>query len=664
MQADVILHGGTVVTMNTQREVLKAGAVAVAGNRIVGVGPQDNLLSRFPEATRIDCHGQFVIPGLVNAHTHAAMTLLRGLVDDLRLDVWLNGYMMPVEREFVDPAFVRWGTLLGCAEMILSGVTTFADMYYFEDDVAEATVAAGLRAVLGQSLLKFPTPDAASYDEGISYCRRFIERWRGHDLIVPAVAPHAAYTSTPELLTQAVALAEEMGVPLHIHLSETALEVLESRQQHGVPPIAYVHGLGLLRVPVIAAHCVHIQPSEMRLLAQSHAGVAHCPTSNLKLASGIAPVLDIRREGVPVGIGTDGPASNNDLDMFEEMRLAALLPKGISGDPTALPAADAFAMATIEGARAVHLSHLIGSLEEGKRADIVTVDIDQPHATPQYHFTRQNVYSHLVYAAKSTDVRDVMVEGRWLLRQRELQTIDLAQVRAEVATLALATGAFLQEREGSLLNKLLALGGMERAETFEIQLKARIPDIKQAEERLGHADIAVQKRSVRQQFDTYLMFDDPSQGVLRYREDNELIAPDETRGPAAGLDIQPHYSLTLIGPTAEREYADSVILNRSRFTARAIHSLRFYREYFQPDREVEIVKWRTRYRVLFHNEEFAINIDRLTKPDDAGLFMEIKSRTWSATDAMHKADLASRLLRLLAAGPQDAVRGEYVRLVR
>jgi 5-methylthioadenosine/S-adenosylhomocysteine deaminase len=257
-----------------------------------------------------------------------------------------------------------------------------------------------------------------------------------------------------------------------------------------------------------------------------------------------------------------------------------------------------------------------------------------------------------------------MVDGRWLLRQRELQTIDLAQVRAEVASLALATGAFLQEREGSLLNKLLALGGMERAETFEIQLKARIPDMKQAEERLSHVDITVQKRSVRQQFDTYLMFDDPSQGVLRYREDNELISHDEARGPAAGLDIQPHYSLTLIGPTAEREYADSVILNRSRFTAKAIHSLRFYREYFQPDREVEIVKWRTRYRVLYHNEEFAINIDRLTKPDDAGLFMEIKSRTWSATDAMHKADLAGRLLRLLAAGPQDAVRGEYVRLVR
>jgi 5-methylthioadenosine/S-adenosylhomocysteine deaminase len=572
--------------------------------------------------------------------------------------------MMPVEREFVDPAFVRWGTLLGCAEMILSGVTTFADMYYFEDDVAEATAEAGLRAVLGQTLLKFPTPDAASYDEGMSYCRRFIERWRGHDLVVPAVAPHAAYTSTPELLNQAVALAEEMGVPLHIHLSETALEVLDSRQQHGLPPIAYVDGLGLLRVPVIAAHCVHIQPSEMLLLAHAQAGVAHCPTSNLKLASGIAPVLDMRREGIPVGIGTDGPASNNDLDMFEEMRLAALLPKGISGDPTALPAAEAFAMATIEGARAVHLDHLTGSLEEGKRADIVTVDIDLPHATPQYHFAHQNVYSHLVYAAKSTDVRDVMVDGRWLLRQRELQTIDLQRVRSEVAKLALATGAFLQEREGSLLNKLVALGGMERAETFEIQLKARIVDIAQAEDHVGHPEITIQKRSVRQQFDTYLMFDDPSQGVLRYREDNELISQDETRGPTAGLHIQPHYSLTLIGPTAEREYADSVILNRSRFTAKAIHSLRFYREYFQPDREVEIVKWRTRYRVLYKGEEFAINIDRLTKPDDVGLFLEIKSRTWSATDAMQKADLASRLLRLLEVGPQDAVRGEYVKLSR
>lgn len=662
-KADLILHNATVVTMNPRRDVFERGAVAVDGNLIVGVGPQETLMARFAGAELVDCGGRLLIPGLVNAHTHVAMTLLRGLVDDLRLDVWLTGYMMPVEREFVDSDFVRWGTLLGCAEMILSGVTTFADMYYFEDDVAEATAEAGMRAVLGQTLLKFPTPDAPSYDEGLAYCRRFIERWRGHERIVPAVAPHAPYTSTPELINQCTALAAELGVPLHIHLSETALEVRESRQQHGVPPIAYMDRLGLFQVPVIAAHCVHIQPSEMLIVGRAGAGVAHCPTSNLKLASGIAPVLDMRREGIAVGIGTDGCASNNDLDMFEEMRLAALLPKGISGDPTALPAMEALAMATIDGARALHLHHLTGSLEVGKRADLVTVSVDAPHATPQYRLSRQNVYSHLVYAAKSSDVHDVMVDGRWLLRGRRLQTIDLERVHAAALSVAAATGAFLHEREGSLLNKLLALGGLERAETFEIQVKARVRTVQDLEARLNSPEFDIQKRSVRQQFDTYLMYDDPRQGVLRYREDNELVPREEgDRAIGPSLDVRPQYTLTLIGPTAEREYADSVILNRSRFASKAGHSLRFYQEYFQPDRVAEIVKWRTRYRVIYRGEEFAINLDRLTKPAETDLFLEIKSRTWSATDALQKADLASRMLRALGVAPEDVVRGEYVRL--
>ncbi|MCS6843159.1 MAG: amidohydrolase family protein [Caldilineales bacterium] len=663
-KADLVLYNATVVTMNARRDVFEPGAVAVEGNRLVGVGPQEAVLARFSAPETVDCEGRLLIPGLVNAHTHVPMSLLRGLVDDLRLDVWLTGYMMPVEREFVSPEFVRWGTLLGCAEMILSGVTTFADMYYFEDDVAEATAEAGMRAVLGQTLLKFPTPDAASYDEGLAYCRRFIERWRGHPLIVPAVAPHAPYTSTPEMIQQATALAAEMGVPIHIHLSETALEVRESRKQHGLPPIAYMNQLGLFQVPVIAAHCVHIQPSEMRLLGRVDAGVAHCPTSNLKLASGIAPVLEIRREGVPVGIGTDGCASNNDLDMFEEMRLAALLPKGVSGDPTALPAAEALAMATIEGARALHLDYLTGSLEVGKRADLITVQTDGPHATPQYRLSRQNVYSHLVYAAKSTDVQDVMVDGRWLMRNRRLLTVDLAEVQQRAKRFAEATGAFLHQREGSLLNKLLALGGLERAETYEIQVKARMQDPQAIEQRLSGPEFEIRKRSVRQQFDTYLLYNDPQLGMLRYREDNELVprAEDE-RIPGQGLDVTPSYSLTLIGPTAEREYADSVILNRSRFTSKAGHSLRFYQEYFQPDRVVEIVKWRTRYRVLYGGEEFAINLDRLTKPAEAGLFLEIKSRTWSTNDALHKADLASRMLRTLGVTPEDIVRGEYIKLV-
>ncbi len=660
-QKTLILHGGSVVTMNAQREVFDPGAVVVSANEIVAAGPQDELLASYPDAEQVDCSGKLVIPGLVNAHTHVPMTLLRGLVDDQRLDVWLMGYMMPVEREFVDVDFVRCGALLGCAEMILSGVTTFNDMYYFEDDVAKATAEAGLRAILGQTLLKFPSPDSTSYDEGLDYCRRFIERWKGHDLIVPAVAPHAPYTSTGELIEQAVDLARETGVPLHIHLSETALEVRESRQEHRLAPIAYVDSLGLFDVPVIAAHCVHIQPSEIPVLVKGKAGAAHCPTSNLKLASGVAPILDMRSAGVPVGIGTDGCASNNDLDMFEEMRLAALLPKGISGDPTALPAIEAFAMATVEGARALHLDHLTGSLEPGKRADIVTVSLGSPHATPQYRLSRGSIYSHLVYAAKSSDVQDVMVDGRWLMRGRQLETIDLPAVSAQATRIAEATGNFLHLREGSLLNKLLALGGLERSETFVIQVKARIGDQKQIEQYLSSPDFTVEKRSVRQQYDTYLMYAEAETGMLRYREDNELI-PESRAGAstiAPNLQISPQYTLTLLGPTAEREYADSVILTRSRFNSHAGHSLRFYQEYFQPDRVVEIVKWRTRYRLIYRGEEFAINLDRLTKPGDAGLFLEIKSRTWSANDALQKADLASRLLRVFGVSPDDIVRKEY-----
>jgi 5-methylthioadenosine/S-adenosylhomocysteine deaminase len=662
-RAELVLHGGTVVTMNQGRQIFDPGGLAIGGGEILAVGPAESILAEYSGIPPMDCSGKFVVPGLVNAHTHVAMALLRGLADDMRLDVWLMGYMMPVEREFVDREFVRWGTRLGCAEMILSGVTTFADMYYFEEDVAQVTSEVGMRAVLGQTLLKFPAPDAVSYDEGLAYCRQFIERWHGHDLIVPAVAPHALYSSTDELIAQSVALAQEYGVPIQIHLGETALEVRESRQEHGLTPIAYGDRLSLFQVPVTAAHCVHVRPTEIRVLARAGCGVAHCPTSNLKLASGIAPVVEIRSHGVPVGIGTDGAASNNDLDMFEEMRLAALLPKGVSGDPTALPAVEAFAMATVEGARALHLEHLTGSLEVGKRADLITIALAEPHSTPYYRLSDQNVYSHLVYSAKSHDVRDVMVNGKWLLRDRQLLTIDLEEVQEKAAVFADATGTFLHQREGSLVNKLLALGGLERHETFEIQVKARLGSTQHIEALLKEAPFEMVKQSVRQQFDTYMIFDDPEVGYLRYREDNELISQGQGPAPIGpSLQIHPYYSLTLIGSTAEREYADCVILNRSRVTCAAVHSLRFYREYFQPGQVVEIAKWRTRYRVMYHGEEFAINLDRLTKPSDMGLFVELKSRTWSTTDALHKADLASRLLRLFGISTDDLVRGEYLTL--
>src|SRR5688572_8329125 len=400
-RCDLLLTNATIVTMDEQFTVHSDGGVAITGDSIVSVGPE---ALGYNGTGRHDCGGGIVLPGLVNAHTHVPMSLLRGLADDLRLDVWLMGYMMPVEREFVSPEFVRLGTRLGCAEMIRSGITAFADMYYFEEAVAEATAAAGMRALCGQTVLRFPSPDARSYEDGLAHARDFIGRWKGHPLIVPAPAPHAPYTCTAEILRSCAELAVEFDVPLHIHLSETLLEVDESRRQHGMPGVPYVRKQGLFDAKVLAAHCVHVDDGEIRALKNFGAGVAHNPTSNLKLAAGVAPVARMLELGVNVGIGTDGAASNNDLDMFEETRLAALLAKGINGDPTALPARDALAMATRLGAAALHLDHLTGSLEPGKRADLIVLDLDALHNVPAFGREPNGVYAQIVYASKATDV--------------------------------------------------------------------------------------------------------------------------------------------------------------------------------------------------------------------------------------------------------------------
>jgi 5-methylthioadenosine/S-adenosylhomocysteine deaminase len=648
--------------MDAASEVWHEGAVAVLGREIVAVGPSEEVIQAYDAGTVLECEGQAIIPGLVNAHTHVPMSLLRGLADDLRLDVWLLGYMMPVEREFVGPDFCRWGTLLSCAEMIRSGTTCFCDMYYHGDVVAEAIAQAGMRAIVGETILKFPSPDAESYDQSLAYTQDFVERWRGHDLVVPAVAPHALYTGTVEMLQLSTDLARRYDVPLLTHFSETVEEVEESRRLHGQTPVEYAHSLGLLEAKVIAAHCVHVTEPEIRLLARKRVGVSHNPTSNLKLASGVAPVLRLREAGVSVGIGTDGPGSNNDQDMFEEMRLAALLAKGISYNPVALPAREAFAMATIEGARALRLNRIIGSLEPGKRADIAVVDLQGSHLAPHYTLSSGSIYSQLVYAAKGSDVRHVLVNGQLLMHDKQLLTVDEGRVLREARAIGGRINDFVYSREQSLLDKLVALGGLEREETYEVQVKAKISDLHAIEKRLGELEVHMIKRSTRQQFDTYFLFDDPDKGAIRYREDNVLVGRPggaELLGPA--LDVAPEYDLTLLGPTSEREYETSVILSRSRFTSKAAHSLRFYREYFQPDNVTEIAKWRTRYRVLFMDEEFAINLDKLSRPS-AGSYLEVKSRTWSEADAVKKAALIRRLLELLGVDEPQVVRGEYVTL--
>jgi len=655
-QADTILAHGALVTMDSGFRVFADGALVMIDGSIVAVGPAKEMLDDFESSDVVDCTGCAVLPGLVNAHTHAPMTLLRGLADDLRLDVWLHGYVMPVEREFVNPDFVRLGTLLACAEMIRSGVTCFADMYYFEDAVADAVAQIGMRAVCSETVLKFPSPDADSYEESLDYCCSFIEKWKGHRLIVPSIGPHSPYTCTPEILKAATDLAVRYDVPLHIHLSETSFEVDESRKTHGMPPVTWVKKQGLFRARVLGAHCVHVDAGEIRDLHQAGAGVSHNPSSNLKLASGVAPVRQMLAEGLHVGIGTDGTASNNDLDMFEEMRLATFLAKGTSGDPMAVPARQTLALATIEGARALGLGDMTGSLEPGKRADVTVVALDGLHNTPHFARDPDAVYSEIVYASKSTDVRHVWVDGRCLLRDAQFQTIDAEQLRASAQEIAVRIDAFLAAREGNLLDKLVAIGGLEQEEMFEVQVKVRLDDaalarVDVALHRRGSA-VTIQRTSVRRQFDTYFLFTDPSVGRVRYRED-EIF-------DASGEIAESRYRLTLVGPSKEREFANSVLLSRARFTARADRSLRFYREYFRPASEVEIHKHRQRHHITYKDTDFAVNLDYIMVPEPAGNFLEIKSRTWSSRDAERKATLIGELLIELGLESAFVMREEYV----
>ncbi len=649
--ADLILANATVVTMDTAFRVFSRGAVAVRGEQILAVGPADEIAAAYPGAHRVDCHERALLPGLVNAHTHVPMTLLRGLADDRRLDVWLLGYMMPVEREFVSPDFVRLGTLLGCAEMIRGGVTTFADMYYYEDSVARATAEAGLRALCAQTVMKFPTPDAPSFEDSLAAAHDFIAGWKGHPLIVPSVAPHAAYTCTPEILRACADMAIEFDVPLHIHIAETLQEVEDWREEFAMPVVPWIKKLGVLEAKVLAAHCVHIDGGEINTLHHSGAGVSHNPSSNLKLASGFAPVVEMLNAGLNVGIGTDGSASNNDLDMFEEMRLAAFIAKAVTSDPTALPARLTLTMATRLGAQALHMGHLIGSIEPGKRADLILVDLEGIHMRPGFVRDPTNIYSRIVYTAKAADVTDVIVNGRWLMRDRQLKTIEVAPLLEAAEAYARRIDSFLVEREQSVLSKLVAIGGAEQEESYEVQLKVHLDDLQPVLQSLSGGSIPVLRKTHYHEYDTYFLFGDAGADRLRHRED-EFV--DE-----AGNVFNVRYRLTLTGPAAEREFPNSVVLSRSRFIAPANHSLRFYREYFKPTSESEVNKDRRRWKIDFHGEEFFVNIDQLLKPALPGYYLELKSRTWSRKDAEDKAALISELVRALGVETAAAVAHDY-----
>ena len=423
---DIIIRGGTVVTMDGSHRIIAQGGVAIKDGHIVEVGKTADIERKFAAREVVNAAGKVVIPGLINGHTHVPMTLFRGIADDLDLQEWLTKYIFPAEAKNVTEEFVRVGTRLGLAEMIRSGTTTYCDMYYFEDAIADETFKAGMRGVLGETVIDFPVADNKTYDEALAYSERFIKKWRGNALIVPAIAPHAPYTVSEDHLKAARALSDKLSAPIVIHISETKREVDDSIKAKGASPVDYLNRFGFLNDRVIAAHMVWPSDEELGLLKKLGVGIVHNPQSNMKLASGTAPVPQMLKENLPVGLGTDGAASNNDLNLWEEMDTAAKLHKLISKDPKVVSAEEAFEMATIRGARALHLEKEIGSIEKGKRADLVIVDLDDLNQTPWY-----NIYSDLVYATKADDVRTVIIEGRVVMRDRRLLTLNEEAIKAD-----------------------------------------------------------------------------------------------------------------------------------------------------------------------------------------------------------------------------------------
>jgi 5-methylthioadenosine/S-adenosylhomocysteine deaminase len=422
--ADWIISARYVVTMDAGMRLVEDGAVAVRGARIAAVGPRSEIDRRFRAKARLDRWNAVVAPGLVNTHTHAAMSLLRGIADDLRLQDWLEKYIFPAEAKNVSPDFVRWGTRLGCLEMLLSGTTTFTDMYYFEDVVAEVAKEAGMRGVLGETIIGFPAPDAKPPGESLAFTEKYLRRFAGDSLVVPAVAPHALYTNSDETLRASRALANKYQAPLLIHVAETERERKESLDKFGMSPVRKLDALGMFGGRTVAAHCVWVDGPDRDILRERGTGVAHCPSSNMKLASGAAPVAEMLGLGIAVGLGPDGPAgSNNDFNLLEEMDLAGKLQKLMTRDPRVLPARQLMQMATILGARALGMDKEIGSLEEGKRADLITIGLDAPHSVPLY-----DVYSQLAYAVKGSDVRDVLINGRVVVKDRRVLTLPAGEI--------------------------------------------------------------------------------------------------------------------------------------------------------------------------------------------------------------------------------------------
>src|SRR6266853_5428817 len=439
-KVDLVVTGGTVVSMDGSRTIYDDAMVVVKGDTIVAVGPRRELEARYLASQTIDAKGGLVLPGFINGHTHVPMTLFRGIHDDVTLNDWLYKYIFPAEAKNVNEEFVRWGTRLAAAEQIRGGVTTFADMYYFEDAVAEETKAAGMRGVLGETFIDYPAPDNRSEAEALSYTEKFLKKWQGDPLIHAAAAPHAIYTCSRKTLRDAATLARKYHAPILIHTGEMKKEWDDSQKKNGMSPVQYLDKIGVLGPDVVSAHCIFVDEADRKTLAQRQVGCVHNPSSNMMLASGVSPVAEMRADGVAVGIGTDGPAgSNNDLNLMEEMDLAAKLAKITKMDPLALNAEAVVAMATIEGAKALHMENQIGSLEPGKKADLVVISLDRPNAVPMY-----DSYAQLAYALKGSDVQTVVIAGGVVMRDRKLLTVNeeeaMVKAREYKKTIAASLG--------------------------------------------------------------------------------------------------------------------------------------------------------------------------------------------------------------------------------
>ncbi len=430
-EVSLIIANGIVITVDGNRRILNPGSVAITGTQIVAIDTPAAISARYRSADTIDATGKVVMPGLINTHTHAAMVMFRGLGNDLALMDWLQKYIFPAEAKTVTPEFVRIGTRLAVLEMIQSGTTTYADMYYFEEEVARVTKAAGVRGVLGQTVIEFPAPDAKTPADALKRTEAFAKEFTGDDLITPSIAPHSVYTLDAPTLTAVSNLAKKLNLPIQIHLAETSAEIGMSQDRHGQRPVALLDSLKFWAPITIGAHGVWINPDEIALLKQRNVGISNNPESNMKLASGTAPVVAYRQAGVNVGLGTDGAASNNDLDMFEAMRQVAFQQKLVTMDPRVISAPEALELATIGGARVLGQQARIGSLEAGKRADIIVVGMSRARQTPLF-----DPVSQVVYVSRGDDVETTVVNGKVLMRDRKVLTLDEAEVLREARAAA------------------------------------------------------------------------------------------------------------------------------------------------------------------------------------------------------------------------------------